>query len=79
MFWVYLFFQIDTGLEIAVLKFHDFSGFFMSVRTLNVMIGCGSGAGVWGVDNLFEAADSSDVFAYPRITNVQCVANANPS
>ncbi len=51
----------------------------MSVQTLNVMIGCGSGAGGWWVDNLFEAADSGDVLAHPRITNVQCVANANPS
>ncbi len=27
MLWVYLFFKIDTGLEMTVLKFHDFSGF----------------------------------------------------
>ncbi len=27
-FWVYLFFQNFPGLEIAVLKFHDFSKFF---------------------------------------------------
>ncbi len=29
-FWVYLFSKIDPGLEIAVLKFHDFSGFFVT-------------------------------------------------
>ncbi len=28
-FWVYLFFQNFSGMEIAVLKFHDFSRFFM--------------------------------------------------
>ncbi len=26
-------------------------------------------AGGWRVDHLFEAADSGDVFAYPRINN----------
>ncbi len=40
-FWVYLFFQIDPGLEIAVLKFLKFSRFFMTIQTLNVTIRCG--------------------------------------
>ncbi len=29
------------------------------------------GAGGWRVDNLFEAADSGDVLAHPRITSSQ--------
>ncbi len=46
----------------------------MTIQTLNVTIGCGYlnqtnlGAGGWRVDNLFEAADSGDVLAHPRIT-----------
>ncbi len=28
------------------------------------------GAGRWRADNLFEAADSGDVWAHPRISNV---------
>ncbi len=62
--WVYLLVQIDPGLEIAVLKFHGFSGFFMTIWTLNMTIRCSYlnqtknvGAGGWRVDNLFEAAD----------------------
>ncbi len=31
-----------TGLEIAILKFHDFPRFFMAIQTLNVTIGYGS-------------------------------------
>ncbi len=71
------FFLNFPGLEIAVLKFHDFSRFFMTVWTL---IGCGSGglsksdknigAGGWRMDNVFEAADSGDVLAHPRITSI---------
>ncbi len=41
--WVYLFFQIDPGLEIAVFKFHDFSRFFMTNPECDdrVRVGCG--------------------------------------
>ncbi len=40
-FWVYIFFQNFPCLEIAVLKFHDFSRFFMTIQNLNVTIGAG--------------------------------------
>ncbi len=40
-------------------------------------LGCGLsksdkniGAGGWRVDTLFEASDSGDIFAHPRITNI---------
>ncbi len=60
---------MDPGLETAVLKFHEFSGFFMTVRNLNVTESCAGrvwlsildkniGVCGWRVDNLCEAVDS---------------------
>ncbi len=34
------------------------------------------GAGVWRVVTLFETADLDDVFAHPRITNVQILGRS---
>ncbi len=53
------FFQNFPGMEIAVLKFHDFDRVFLTVSISDKNIG----AGGWRVNHFFEAADSGDVLA----------------
>ncbi len=76
-----MFFQNFPGLEIAVLKFHDFSGFhdhtnpdcdnrvWVGFGYLNNFSDKNIGAGGWRVDHLFEAVDSGEVLSHSRITN----------
>ncbi len=59
-----------------VLKFHDFYRFFMPYpnpdcddRVRLSKSDKNIGAGGWRVDTLFEAADSGDALAHPRITS----------